>query len=273
MMITIELLFIGNELLNGKITNTNAQWLCEKITEMGATVKQITTIPDDIDIISERIKEILNRKPRFLIISGGLGPTFDDMTLQGVEKALGEDYKLELNEEALKMVEKQYKLAEKMKIIKDSGLTEHRIKMATIPKNSIPLYNPVGTAPGVLIELPDNIQLICLPGVPAEMKAIFKRYIRPIIKKEVEKIGIKYYKTTFIVDNKVESEIAPIVNDIMNEIPDIWIKTHPKLENGKAWVEVYISSSGTNDLPKKRVELAKDKLIKLIEKAGGIVKI
>ncbi|MHA1248885.1 MAG: molybdopterin-binding protein [Candidatus Helarchaeota archaeon] len=273
MIISVELLFVGNELLNGKITNTNAQWLCEKITKLGAQVNRITTIPDDVEIIADTLRDIIARKPDFIIISGGLGPTFDDMTLKGVEKALGENYKLELNQEALKMIEKQYELAAKLNIIKDGGLTEHRIKMASIPRNSIPLYNPVGTAPGVLIKIPDNIVITCLPGVPQEMKAIFKRSISSLIRKKTEKSGITFSKTEFIVKNRVESEIAPFVDKVMKEISGIWIKSHPKLKNGKAWVEVFISSRDDINKSKQKILEAKQKLIKLIEENGGIIEL
>ena len=272
MTITIELIFIGNELLNGEITNTNGQWLCHKITQIGAKVNQIITIPDNIIIISKNIKEILSRKPNFLIILGGLGPTFDDMTLKGLEKALGEEYKLELNEKALKMIKKQYKLAEKLNIIKDGGLTEHRIKMASIPKNSVPLFNPIGTAPGVLLSL-SNVELICLPGVPQEMKSIFLRSISSRIKKQVLKTGLSYSKTSFIVNNKVESEISSLVNQVMEEVQGIWIKTHPHLELGKAWVELYISCRDIKNKSTTKVNEAKRKLIKLIKKVDGIIKL
>ncbi|MHA1270418.1 MAG: molybdopterin-binding protein [Candidatus Helarchaeota archaeon] len=273
MAISVELLFIGNELLNGKITNTNAQWLCEKITKMGAQVNQITTIPDNIDIISGTIRHILKRNPNFLIISGGLGPTFDDMTLYGVEKALGNEYRLRLNEEALNMVEKQYKLAKKLGIIKDNGLTQHRIKMATIPLNSIPLYNPVGTAPGILIILSENLELFCLPGVPNEMKSIFKQSVKPRIRKKTLQIGLSFVKTNFIVTNRVESEIAMFIDSVMNEIPGIWIKSHPKFEHGKAWVEIFISCRDKLEIARKKVSEAKEKLIKIIKDDGGIIKL
>jgi molybdenum cofactor synthesis domain-containing protein len=267
----MELLFIGNELLNGKITNTNAQWLCEKITNLGAIVYKITTIPDDIFTIAKNIKDIITRKPDFLIISGGLGPTFDDMTLRGIEKALGENYKLQLNEKALEMVEKQYKLAKKLKIINDDGLTEHRIKMASIPRGSIPLYNPVGTAPGILIEL-DNMYLISLPGVPQEMKAIFRKSILPRITEKVSKTEMSFFKAEFIVENKVESELAPIVDKVMGKVSNIWIKTHPRLKSGMAWVEVNILCRDKEKIARKKVQKVEKELRMLIEEFGGKIK-
>ncbi|MEM2912378.1 MAG: molybdopterin-binding protein, partial [Candidatus Bathyarchaeia archaeon] len=103
----IEIVCVGNELLIGKTLNTNAQWLAKRITTMGLNVKRIITIGDDTDEISQALKECLKRKPAFIITTGGLGPTFDDKTLEGIAKALNR--KLETNQQALKMVEKKYR--------------------------------------------------------------------------------------------------------------------------------------------------------------------
>ncbi len=83
----IEIICIGNELLIGKIANTNAQWLAKRITTTGLNVTRITIASDDITEISKIVKEALNRKPKILITTGGLGPTFDDKTLEGIAKA------------------------------------------------------------------------------------------------------------------------------------------------------------------------------------------
>ncbi|MHA1753165.1 MAG: molybdopterin-binding protein [Candidatus Helarchaeota archaeon] len=273
MIISVELLFVGNELLNGKIINTNAQFLCEKITNIGAQVRRIITIPDDVDIISDTIKYILKSKPGFLIISGGLGPTFDDMTLKGVVKALGKEFELKLNQDALDMIEKQYKLAEKLNILKNKGLNEHKIKMATIPSNSIPLYNSAGIAPGVHIKYFDNIEIFCLPGVPKEMKSIFNSSIKSIIMNKVSQTGLKFSKTGFIVQDCVESEIAPFVNQIMSEISNVWIKTQPRLKNGKPWVEVFITCLDKQEISKDKVSDAKNRLIKLLESNDKSIKL
>ena len=102
----IEIICVGNELLIGKIANTNAQWLAKRITTTGLNVTRITVASDDTTEISKIVKETLKRKPKIIITTGGLGPTFDDKTLEGIAKALNQP--LKVNSEAIKMVEEKY---------------------------------------------------------------------------------------------------------------------------------------------------------------------
>ncbi|MGH9925629.1 MAG: molybdopterin-binding protein, partial [Nitrososphaeraceae archaeon] len=118
---------MGDELLSGLVLNTNSKWLSKKITRIGGHVNRITIVGDDICAISSAINESLERGIGCLIISGGLGPTPDDKTLEGVSSALG--LKLELNELAVDMMKKSYE-----RLCIDYQLNEFRLKMATIPK-------------------------------------------------------------------------------------------------------------------------------------------
>ena len=77
---SVEIICVGNELLIGKTLNTNAHWLAKRITSLGLKVRRITVVGDDLEEISSAIKETVNRKPCFIIVTGGLGPTFDDKT-------------------------------------------------------------------------------------------------------------------------------------------------------------------------------------------------
>lgn len=82
-MVDVEIICVGNELLIGRILNTNAQWLAKRVTSLGATVKRILIVGGDDDEIASSIIDSLKRKPKFILITGGLGPTFDDKTLIG----------------------------------------------------------------------------------------------------------------------------------------------------------------------------------------------
>ncbi|MCJ7767212.1 molybdopterin-binding protein, partial [Candidatus Bathyarchaeota archaeon] len=79
----LEIVCVGNELLIGKTLNTNAHWLAKRATSLGVMVKRVTVILDEVDEVATVLREALNRKPRFIITTGGLGPTFDDKTLEG----------------------------------------------------------------------------------------------------------------------------------------------------------------------------------------------
>ena len=98
----MEIICIGNELLIGKTLNTNAQWIAKRATSLGMAVKRITVVGDDVDEIAGAVREALQRKPRFILTTGGLGPTFDDKTLEGIARALNRE--LKVDESALNMI-------------------------------------------------------------------------------------------------------------------------------------------------------------------------
>src|SRR5208337_2441707 len=105
MTVELEIICVGNELLIGKVINTNAYWLGKQATNLGVNVKRITVVPDIVDEIANVIREVMERKPQFIITTGGLGPTFDDKTLESIAKALNR--KLEVNQKALAMVKEK----------------------------------------------------------------------------------------------------------------------------------------------------------------------
>src|SRR5919199_155578 len=197
MTITFEILCIGNEILSGTIVNTNAYWLSKIITRAGGFVKRVTVAEDNVNEISLAIRESLVREPSWLIICGGLGPTYDDKTLEGLAVALHVD--LIVDKTAIEMLKKSYS-----RYSSNHRLDRTRLKMARIPKGSIPIQNPVGSAPSILIDpskkdnggstssfsssiaaYNTNTMIVCLPGVPNEMKAIFLESILPKIKKMI----------------------------------------------------------------------------------------
>ncbi|MGB6679813.1 MAG: molybdopterin-binding protein [Candidatus Bathyarchaeia archaeon] len=236
MICKIELLCIGNELLIGKTLNTNAQWLSEKITKLGGDVRRVTIIEDDVKTIALTLKEIVKRKPNLVITTGGLGPTFDDKTLQGFSKAF--DRKLRLNKTALKLVKSRYS-----KIFKNRrfALTQPRLKMAMIPMGSKAIQNPVGTAPAVMLTNND-VDFLILPGVPTELKAIFKNNITGLIKKKSDPNF--FYETSFIIYGLLESQIAPLIDEVLEEINQIYIKSHAQGGEGsrESFLELHFTA-------------------------------
>ncbi len=232
----IELLMIGNEILIGKTQDTNSNWMAKRIVKYGHRLKRITTIEDDIGVISRTLQTILERKPDMLIITGGLGPTFDDMTLVGIAKGLNRE--LELNQHAYNSIKRAYDHAFKRGILKLEGMTKEREKMSYLPQGSIPLPNIRGTAPGVELK-EGKTSIFVLPGVPAEMKAIFLNVIKPILK---DKRG-KFVEKNLLFMGIGESQIAPYVTKLEKKYPKLWIKTHPRIGLS---LEVEISITGFN---------------------------
>ena len=101
-MIVVELLCVGNELLSGITLNSNAHWLAGQVAAAGGIIRRVTVVGDDLNEISVAVQESLARKPDVLVMTGGLGSTYDDLTLEGVAFALGK--KVELDDRAVEML-------------------------------------------------------------------------------------------------------------------------------------------------------------------------
>ncbi len=265
---SVEIICVGNELLIGKTLNTNAQWLAKRITTLGLTTRRITVIGDDIDEISNAIKEAIQRNPSFLITTGGLGPTFDDKTLEGLAKAL--ERGIEINQEALKMVKEKYLSYVQEGRIEMAELTPPRVKMAKLPEGAIPLFNPVGTAPAVVMEHED-VTIIALPGVPSEMKSIFDESVASVLKQAAH--GVTFFETSIESTKVVESEMAPLIDKVMHNNPYVYIKSHPKGAERVPHIEFHLSTTAKDSTTaRKRVSKALLQLSELIQQKGGKIK-
>jgi len=183
-----EIVCLGNELLIGVTINTNGAYLGSQLTHLGYEVRRITCIRDDVTLGVEFFHEIFSRHPDVIIVTGGLGPTYDDIQLEVISKATG--LPLVENSEALFQIEHYYSR-------KNLPLSPERRKMAYLPKSAKVLSNGVGGAPGCHLIFND-IDIFCLPGVPTEMKDIFMRHIVPYLSKKVD---IQTFETKFIVLN------------------------------------------------------------------------
>lgn len=232
----VEILVIGNEILIGKTQDTNSNWLAKRITRYGHQITRITSIGDELEVISSTLQEILLREPDIVITSGGLGPTFDDMTLKGVARALNRE--LVLDEHAYGAIKKAYEAAFKRGFLKLEGMTHEREKMAYLPKGSIPLPNTIGTAPAVKITEGNTI-IFCVQGVPMELKATYRNALMPYLS---EKKG-KFIEKGFVFMGIGESQIAPYVSELEKNYSQLWIKTHPKIGLS---VEVELSITAFN---------------------------
>lgn len=262
----IEIISIGNELLIGKIPNTNAQYLSKQATNLGTKITRTTTIRDNISTIATAIREAIKRKPKFIIITGGLGPTFDDKTLAGIAKALNQ--KLAVNPTALNMVKEKYETYTKTKENKTATeLTQARIKMATIPEKTEPIRNPIGTAPAIHAEASETL-IFALPGVPREMEAIFQQTIAPILMQTTK--GTAFYEKSIYARSIMESSLAPLIDIVMQDNPDIYIKSHPKGEENKPNIEIHLSlTTSDTQIAREKLEKATNQLAKLITENHG----
>jgi nicotinamide-nucleotide amidase len=267
MAIDMEIICVGNELLIGKTLNTNAQWIAKQATTLGITVKRVAVVADNVNEIATAIRETLQRKPHFAFTTGGLGPTFDDKTLEGVAKALNR--KLAVNTKALEMVREKYEAYAKEKGTETGELTPSRIKMATLPEKTDPVPNPVGTAPTVRADLEETV-LIALPGVPSEMKAIFHETVAPLLMQASGKCA--FHERSVYVDGVMESSLAPLIDKVMRDNLGVYVKSHPKGRENMPHIEIHVSTMA-DDAEKAEEQLQKtvEQISGLVEKIGGRV--
>ncbi len=252
----VEVLNVGNELLDGRTVNTNLSWLCGRLSQMGYVVSRATVVRDIVKDISEALKESLRRKPSWIIITGGLGPTHDDKTLEAVAKALGK--RLILYKDVVKILQQRYNVLAERGVVKDATLTKERLKMARLPENSKPLRNEVGAAPGVLV-VKGSSRIVCLPGVPKELMSIFDNELAPILEKESR--GRGFVMESITVKGVVESRLAPLLVETMKKFPAVYLKSNPKgTEDDSVVVVDFIADKRRKKILEKAVQYFQGRL-------------
>lgn len=208
------ILSIGTELLLGQILNTNEKFISERLKELGIDVLYRVTVGDNPDRLEEVVK-LAVEKADLVVISGGLGPTEDDLTKETVAKAM--DKKLVLNKNCLHKIKGFFRNL-------DMDMSENNIKQAYIPESAIIMENDEGTAPGFIIE--DNNKIIAvMPGPPREMERMFKDSLIPFLSnKNSEKI---YYRNLRLIGIG-ESDLETRLLDLISNQTDPTIATYAK---------------------------------------------
>jgi molybdenum cofactor synthesis domain-containing protein len=239
---TVDIIAAGNELLLGDVLDTNTNWLCKRITDGGGEVRRAVIVKDELEAIASEIRSALDRRTALIITTGGLGPTGDDITLQAVAEATGRP--LRLDHEVLAALIDRYQDLAVRGLIKDSSLTEARKKMAYLPEGARPVANPVGSAPGVIMEI-DNSTLISLPGVPEELKAIYEESLPPILRGV---FGDRFYHQSRVITVcGDESSLAPILDEVVSAHPAVYIKSRAKKFGPGVQIVVTLSYTGEGE--------------------------
>ena len=172
-----EIVLTGTELLLGEIVDTNSVTIARMLRDIGLNLHYKTTIGDNEERIAEVLRHALSRVD-FVIVSGGLGPTVDDVTRQGAASAIGR--KLEYSPELEAQIAARF-----AKFGRPMG--ENNKRQAWIPEGAIPIENPVGTAPIFIVETEQG-SIICLPGVPKELEYLMEHAIIPYLKSKIGKV-------------------------------------------------------------------------------------
>lgn len=220
---------IGNELISGHVNNTNATFIADTLKNLGIPTRLIITVGDE----AGRIGAVLNSLASeigLVMITGGLGPTHDDLTVA----ALAEYFKTHLRfvPEIAENIAARFR---KRGLV----MPETNLKQAYIPQNAVILENPVGSAPGLKIEHGGRIFYV-MPGVPAEMRAMLTKVIVP----QLKAFNHKSFLTKFIhVTNLPESQVYSLMQD--------WIAAHPRIEVAFLPQAAHIDIELTTDEPQE----------------------
>jgi nicotinamide-nucleotide amidase len=201
-MFKIALISIGDEICIGQIVNTNASWIAAKCTGLGAEVFTHAVIRDDKNNLINELNRLIPLS-ELIIITGGLGPTHDDITKNVLCEYFNDD--LILHESTLEYLDEIFQL-------RGFKLTERNKEQALAPSKSQVLSNSVGTAPGMLFEFNGKF-IVSLPGVPAEMKYIMNNSVLPFFQRKIAErndnvVLYKNLNTTGIAESKLADLIG-----------------------------------------------------------------
>lgn len=212
----VELISVGTELLLGNIVNTNAAYLAQKCAILGLSLYHQTVVGDNEERLSETLQTALGRAD-VVILSGGLGPTQDDLTKETAASVL--EMPLVEDAHSRERIEEYFKNSQ-FKII-----TDNNWKQAMVPKGAVVVDNDNGTAPGLIMEKKGK-SVILLPGPPNELVPMFEKSIMPYLRKlQPETISSVMVKICGLGESYVETQIADLIENQSNPTIATYAKT------------------------------------------------
>ena len=244
----IEILTTGDELMSGLTRDGNFQWAGEMLTALGFDVAYHTTVGDDMITLKSVFNTAKNRADA-VIVTGGLGPTPDDLTIEAVSNFL--DVGVELNQPALDMMTERFRKIGRT-------ISETNMKQVYLPKGSTVLLNKWGTAPGFSYEVEDTV-FFFLPGVPKEFRAMMAEYVLPELKKrnpQMKKSCMRLVKTFGLP----ESEVAQKLEGVEREGVKLGYRAHFR--------EIHLRVSSFGDTTSEAQKLMDEFLDEISSKLG-----
>lgn len=220
-MAVCELISVGTEILLGDILNTDAQFLSIELARLGISVIHQSTVGDNRERLLAQLKEAADRSD-IIILSGGLGPTPDDLTKEVCCEFFGK--KMFLHEPTVEKIKTYFST-------KGMEMAQNNLKQAMLPKDCVIFPNDNGTAPGMAIEK-DGVHILVLPGPPRELKPMFRNCAVPYLMQFSDRIIVSHNIRTFGIG---ESLMAERVNDLFDaENPTV----APYAKDGEALLRV-----------------------------------
>ena len=226
-----EIVAIGSELLLGQIVDTNSAWMAQQLAPLGVNLLYKTVVGDNPGRMREALSRAMERSDA-VITSGGIGPTQDDLTREMVAEITGRE--LVRDPDLVAQIEARFHRR---------GLitTPNNLKQADIPKGAIPVENPNGTAPSFIVE-EDGAVIICLPGVPFEMRWLFNNEVVPYLRRKfglTEVILSRVLKVADLGESAVDDRIGHLMASLSN--PTVGVLAHP------GQVDVRITAKADNE--------------------------
>lgn len=222
MTATASILTIGNELVSGDVPNTNASWLAKRLAPLGVTVRMTAALADEIETVAAYVREEAPRVD-FLLVTGGLGGTPDDVTREAIAFAF------EVTQEEVP------ELAADLRA-RFRSAPEYAARWALLPRGSRPLANPLGGAPGFAI---GNVWV--LPGLPSEMEAMFAAVEEEFRRGAPIGAWRRVYRTR-------ESAIAAALVEAGERWPGALVGSYPRFDPGGPEVEIVVKSGDAAEL-------------------------
>jgi len=208
MTYTAEIIAVGTELLLGGTANTDAQDVSKLLSELGINVYFHTVVGDNPERMKSAV-EIAKNRADIIITTGGLGPTFDDVTKQTLAEAFGK--KLIFNEEVAEKIRGFFK-----KRLPHMRMTDNNLRQAELPEGCVIFDNGVGTAPGCAFQV-DEKHILMLPGPPRECRAMLKSCVEPYLRKlsesEIHSHNIHIFG---MGESAVEEKLRPLMESLKN---------------------------------------------------------
>jgi nicotinamide-nucleotide amidase len=209
----VEIFAIGTELVIGRIQDTNSFWMAQRVAELGGDVRRITVLADSLEEIVGALTHSLERGTRLILISGGLGPTPDDLTIEALSRVLGST--VAVHEPTLDDYIRRRNLTGR------DQLTPGLYKMATVPEGAEVLANPAGWAPCTICRA-SAATIIVVPGPPREMEAVFTLHVA----QQVAALTATKTAALRVVVNMYESEVSPLLQEVMGRYPNTYLKAY-----------------------------------------------
>jgi len=208
---------IGNEILSGKTVDSNSAFLARELRQLGVALKRVTVIPDELDVIAETVRDFHSTFD-LVFTSGGVGPTHDDITIEGVARALGRRV---IVHPVLESKIREY--------LNGRPANAAHLKMAETPEGAELLMDDRLRFPTIKLE---NIYI--LPGIPEILQQKFLAL--------KERFVVDPYYLKVIYTNEIESTIAVHLNETLREYPELLLGSYPKIDDAEYRVKVTLES-------------------------------